>query len=221
MFTLKGYESVKISDSIELPKIVDLIRFPFYSQASFDDAYKEANDDLKFILNQVPLKNDKSYVSVDCFTYFLTPNVMFSQNNNWKLDCENEDLENSNNVHILFSEATSSIKFIPYDTNLSSISRTSKSDVEMFVNNMEHSIAMRCKSNKFISYSGAHHINKLVPSIRDEFMFVLKINESNNLIPNKYDEAIQHCSYVFNSTRNKLKSIEQRNDKETVIVNIN
>ena len=189
MLTLKGYNSVSISDKIELPKIVDLIRMPFYNWVSFEDAYKHGNSDFRNLLDKVPLKNDKKYVTLNCYTHFLTPNVTPAPRGNWHIDVDRTDFKDSNHVHLLLSDCTSVTEFIDKDIILENFDENSSPlEVELYFNrNLLNTITpVKFETSRFMTFDGPYHFHRAVKSKRDEFRFMLRINESNDSPPRKF-----------------------------------
>lgn len=199
MLTLKGYNDVKKSEFIELPNIFDLLHFPFCGVADFEDLYRFGNEDLRSIMNKIPLKNNNKYVTVNMTTQLLTPNVTPAPRGNWHFDTNSFKSSEETTIHLLMSESTALTDFMEEDLTLDQFNESSDvCDVEIFLNQNLHLIKPKtAESNKILTFNGGSHFHSANKAKRDELRFMIRVMESNTVQPVSMAEAITQMSFVY------------------------
>lgn len=200
MLTLKAYDDLEVSNFIELPRIEDMIiNFPFCKTASIEDLYMNANDDLKYIISKVPLKNKHRHVTVNMEVQLLFLNRTTAPRSNWHLDGGTFIDEESTYTHILSSDCFSRTEFLGEEIILDEFTEQSQlSDVEIFINRNLHLIksARKIEPQRFTTFKDKH-MHRAVRSNGTEFRFFLRVHESNYLQPREYHDALLANTRVF------------------------
>lgn len=83
---LQGFDSLKISDTIKLPNIAELISSPIIVDWDVDSAYKYGGELVRYLLSKTPLRNDKKYINVVSTIQYLTPTTASIPHTDWHCD---------------------------------------------------------------------------------------------------------------------------------------
>jgi hypothetical protein len=201
MIRLEPYSTVGLTDKLELPDISELIRFPFCSQTDIDDLYKHAPEDMKYILDRIPLKNNAKYISVNSVTQLLSPKTTSAPRANWHFDGDSFLEESKTTIHLLLSDCEAVTEFTENEIVLEKdeFNENSKvGEVEVFLNQNLHLIEpVRSETSKFITFDGCRHFHRAIRPSKHEFRFMIRVLESNVVEPSKFENSIFHQSYVF------------------------
>jgi hypothetical protein len=73
MDTIQEFDTLKISEEIEIPSLAELLSFPLLSGASLEDAYEHASSSLRKLLTLIPFNNSKLYQSINLHMQFIKP----------------------------------------------------------------------------------------------------------------------------------------------------
>lgn len=246
MLILKGFNSVKVSNEIQLPNIVELLKIPNFNGIDLEELYRYVNSDMKSILDNIPLTNKRKYVTVNLFNQILSPTVLPAPRGNWHLDVDKGTFheEDNNIVHLLLNNCTAGTEFMKEDLHLEELNiNDTPLNVELYVNkhlcNTIEKVTM--PSNKFVTFNGAFHLHKAVRPKKVEHRFTLRVNESDFLPPKPFENSMNNCSFVFDdnwddySTINSdyvllndarpgartMKSILQMNNSKTIVLHYN
>lgn len=196
---IKGYDSVKLSEKIELPDIAELIRFPFCSQVDIDDLYRNCSEDMKYILDRIPLTNKTKYISINTCTQLLSPNVTSAPRGNWHFDGDSFKEDSPTIIHLLISDCTAVTEFMEDDLVLDEFDEDSMvGEVEVALNKKLHLIKpVKAECSKFITFDGCRHFHRAVKAERFEFRFMMRVMESNVIKPCKFEESVFYEALVF------------------------
>lgn len=237
MITLKGYGDVKLTDRIEMPDILTLIEFPFVGQVDFEDLYRHASSDLRYLMDKVPLINDGRYVTVNMTTQLLSPRVTAAPRGNWHFDTSSFKSENATHIHLLLSDCTAVTEFTRDDIILEQFDEEcSPADVEVYLNQNQHLFeGVPAECGKFITFDGARHFHRAVRAERLEFRFMMRVMESNDVSGTSLEQAITtrsavfddmivdystiDRSYIMENKTNEYISIEKSLDGKMIILN--
>lgn len=210
MLKLKGFDTVKVGEKIELPDTSELILFPFVMQADLEDLYKNASSSLRSILDKIELKNDKKYASVNMTTQLLSPNVTAAPRGNWHFDTDSLREDNQAYIHLLLSDCTALTEFTKDDFILDNFQDdSSPSDVEIYLNKNEHLLdPIKITPNSFHTFEGGRHIHRAINSELFEFRFMIRVLESDSVVSKKYKDSLLNKSQVFNDNIKDYSKID-------------
>jgi hypothetical protein len=233
---LKGWDTIKISDEVWLPTDTELILKPFLEYASMEYAYKVADSDIRYLLDRIPLKNNRKYVTVTTRVNFLQPNVIPVLRERWHVDSDHLREEEVDTIHLLLSEATSMTQFLKDDFETGDGLNVHQKpwEMEIFISNhLDKITPVSVQANHFVTFTGIHP-HRCIRSTKPEFRYMFRVIETDLAPPYPDEKAIRYSSLVYrdnpdisNITKeyidfckkdnNALKSIEKFPDGKIVI----
>lgn len=209
MLVLEGFDTTKQTKELQLPQIGELILFPFCNRIDIHDLYSIANSDLKYLIDQIPLYNNKKYVTVNMTTQILSPKVTAAPRSNWHFDANSFEDDEETHIHLLISDCTATTEFVKNRVILDNFSKNdSLTDVEVFLNHNEEILGemVKINPNRFITFNGAKHLHRAINSTEFEFRFTMRVMESDDVAPSR-DNPIHYQSSVYNDNITSLKQV--------------
>lgn len=211
MLKIKAYDSVGLTDHIKLPPLADLIQYPFYHTLDFEEARKHAPTDLKNIFDKVQLRNDTKYVSVVSYIKVLSQNVTCVPRGNWHFDGSFFNPDDKTHIHLLYSENTSKTLFLKNEIHLPQYDSNSNiADVEVYLNKNQHLIGdyVESEASRFITFDGSYHLHKAVKAKEQDFRFMIRVLESNHIVPVNFANGVVNITYAYNDKVDDYSTID-------------
>jgi len=239
MLKLETYNTVELSKKIELPDIAELMRFPFCSQVDIDELYRHAPENMKKILDMIPLRNNSKYISINTSTQLLSPSTTSAPRANWHFDGDSFKEDKKTTIHLLVSKCEAVTEFVENEIILEDFDEDSfVGDVEIAMNNKLNLIKpISAEAEKFITFDGCRHLHRAVRPSYHEFRFMMRVMESDVINGSKfehsqffntevYDDGIDDYSkidldYIRENKTKSYASIEKDRDSDKVVFYFN
>jgi hypothetical protein len=185
----------EVSDYIELPDIAELLCFtPMFGRISAEDLRKHGGENLRYLLDKAPIKNDRKYVSIITYTQMLYPEVasiasmVGDPEQHWHRDGNSGDVYSRNShIHLFLSKCTALTEFNaePFEIDLDD-----KDGKSFNLKLKEYEIkGKQMESNKFVTFGP--HVHRRVEVKRPQFRFMFRITESDTVCPIPFDKTIR------------------------------
>lgn len=83
---LRGFDTLNIGETLDLPDIAELFRSPMMFNADIEDAYKYGDDFVRHLIDKTPITHKRKYIYVSAKLQYLTPERSPIPNVDWHCD---------------------------------------------------------------------------------------------------------------------------------------
>lgn len=226
-FLVPGFPT-EISDYIEAPTIAELIRYPMFFNAAPEAVYKYGTEWQKKLLDAVPLRNDKRYVTVRMEVHIQAPGYRAATSTTgringkvgpgWHIDGEYpfDYLHADERVHLYQTNCRTLTEFNVHPFEIEMPKPLTNEELSSYIcKNLDKLpiVGKQAPPNRIITFHNELHRN-LTPKYL-EFRFIMRVRETNKLEPPHKDEkAIRRANKVFCLfNQNMVDQIQQDNNK--------
>lgn len=173
-FDLPGFP-VEVSAPIELPDIAELLISPAFGQIAADDYRKYATEFQRSLLDQVPLRHDRTYVVIRSGVWLLEPGTRSHVANLGGWHCDDDP-----RVFILSSACSALTEFSATPLSVEAAPSECLRDVvqRIRISPERYGIVGRPIEPARI-YTFDRHIHRAVDPKRIEFRFFLRVKETD------------------------------------------
>lgn len=197
MITLKGFDKVSLDDRVEIPNIAELLHFPILQHCDMEFALNHSCVGLRELLQAVPLRNDRKYITVHTQLQYLTPNAVSVPRATWHFDTIKWNDENACRTHLLLSNCSALTEFSCHDIEIDGYDYSTPryQELESHINERSSMFSpIMMPSDRFVSFIGLTPHRCTRPKQR-EFRYMLRVIESDYLSPKDGGEFLY--SQVF------------------------
>lgn len=198
-FILPGFPK-EVTDKIEMPDIGELLCYPMFKTAEAGSYRKYCTEFQRYLLDRIPLKHDKKYVTVFSAVQLVYPGCRPITHhgspkpiNEWHIDAlgEHDYQVPSERVHLLISHAEALTEFNAEEMDFQHISDDMpRSEFVAIWRNHVTRLGDRFKS-EFIErdriYTFQNHMHRPTAPRRLELRYTLRVRETN-----RPDEEVAH-----------------------------
>lgn len=214
MITVKGFPT-QVGKYIELPDMAELLVYPYFVDNYIDDVYRKSPSFLKYLLDQVPLKGNKKYISVrsevkfihpqsrSCTNHYSAPTGHALHDFEWHIDSDiSLELYNEETdiVHLLSSDVECLSDFNKNEFTLDLDPATPYQDfIEILGRECRDKIIpQKAEPNRIITFT--NHLHRAKPSTQHELRYMLRVVESDrDREPSHPTETSMSQSTVFDT----------------------
>jgi hypothetical protein len=219
---LEGFPSITVSDTIDLPfRIDEVLRTPWGTRISADDAYKHGGEIMRYLLDHTPLHNTKKYVNIYLGVHYVTPQLLSVPTSDWHCDGSGAPFLADDILHTMICDT------VGLGTNLRTEFLAEHLDLDVadyhHIDQMNHQefrqwIATyigddvtpeEVEPSKMYTWT-SRHLHRVGFAKEPHFRMFWKVAESDLLVPNPTDKAFK--SYTMATLGNNgtdAYSIEQ------------
>lgn len=207
---ISGFNSVGVSEEIELPGLYNLMNMQWVKKMNAEDVYKHGGELNRYLLSKTPITHSRKYAIVDSLLYCLPADTSNLHISSWHLDSPN------NINHIMIGKGkdlckTSPLSFIKDDINLEIEDGINKEQfgkvIENKVNNGLETV--EAELGKIVTFNGSN-LKKISPAKKLEFRFVWRVIESDDITPDNLKDALKDRSrMLYTGVADSVLSIEK------------
>lgn len=190
---LNGIKHVGVSDYIELPSLLELMRNPILHRASAEDVYKWGGELNKYLLDRTPLTHKFKYVNIHVSLKYITPLTSPNKTYEWHVDGATDCVWESGDVsHILIGDSSNMYtEFLSDDVVLDVPSRLPNYEFMKHIDPLLNSCpTTKIGANKIYTFDSLAPHRAPIDTKRNEFRFFWRVLESDYQHPLPYNEAL-------------------------------
>lgn len=232
-FTLSGLPEV--SKTIDMPDIGELLCYPMFQNADPEAFLKYAPEFLRYLFHQVPLKNNRKYVTVYSSTHLTYPNVrtmthfgeraLGNPDSEWHIDSLGEyDYQvPSEGVHLLLSHCEARTEFNTHPIDFSHLpSNMPKTD---FINIFHRLVrekdprieATMIDQNRIYTFD--NHMHRATNPTGIELRYSFRVRETDKNDPPYYNkDAMQNRLNINAPGTRPVPNVHREDGKVTVYI---
>lgn len=201
-FSIAGFPET--GEKVELPNIASLIAMPWFQYASIEDVRRYGGDVYRNLLDKIPLTNSRKHVLVTSRVQYLTPSKLSIKFvDRWHTDgCGLPLLQEKNDItHLLISKCTAVTEFNEQPTETGLLDPfISQKELNHYLEANKKALGLSAKPiepERFVTFTVAH-AHRAVQPTEPEFRFMLRVVESDNMVPESISKTYVSNSLSYN-----------------------
>ncbi|WP_336784175.1 hypothetical protein [Paenibacillus illinoisensis] len=203
--------------ALDMPTVAELLSVPVYDRCSAEDFYRHGGEIARYFLDKAPIKNDMKYVNIWTSLQLLKPGVgTIKYKHNWHVDGSKVPFNAYDRLFLVVSDCTATTEFNKDRIELFVDSEITHQEYDKYINDNADEIGIvgkRIPANQFVEFTAGHAHRATNPE-KEEFRFMFRICESDELPSQHISKSRLLGSYIYSEvgkpTKNIINSEEDR-----------